>query len=105
MYADVLSGPFSVSEPHARTWASSAAISPDHLLVHGGCLSGGMSGGPCPSGDSWLYTRSRNRWQRVDASCIGARQRGAMASLVSDGYRHAAVMFAGLHTDKTVLYV
>ena len=80
-------------------------ISPDELLVHSGCLSGGFSGGPCPSADSWLFSYSRNRWDKVDSSCISPRLFSAMTSLVSDGFRQSAVMFSGLEKDKTILKV
>jgi hypothetical protein len=80
-------------------------ISGDELLIHGGCLSGGMSGGPCPSSDSWIYSYSRNKWERIDASCLSPRMFSSMASLVSDGFRRAAIMFSGLEKDKTILHV
>lgn len=78
-------------------------ISPDELLLHGGCLSGGMSGGPCPSADSWLYSYTRNRWEKIDSTSISPRLFSSMASLVSDGFRQSAVMFSGLEKDKTIL--
>ena len=80
-------------------------ISPEEMLVYGGCLSGGFSGGPCPSQDSWLFSYTKNKWEQVDSSCISPRSFGAMASLVSDGYRQAAVLFSGLEKDRTVLKV
>jgi hypothetical protein len=80
-------------------------ISPDELLIFSGCLSGGFSGGPCPSSDSWIFSYSRNRWDKVDSSCISPRLFSAMTSLVSDGFRQSAVMFSGLEKDKTILKV
>ena len=80
-------------------------ISPDELIMYGGCLSGAFSGGPCPSSDSWIYTYSKNRWERIDSTCMSPRMWSAMASLVSDGYRKAAVMFSGLQKDRTVIKV
>ncbi len=105
VYTDINTGPYSFTYPHGRTFASSTMISPDELLVHSGCLSGGFSGGPCPSADSWLFSYSRNRWDKVDSSCISPRLFSAMTSLVSDGFRQSAVMFSGLEKDKTILKV
>lgn len=78
-------------------------ISKDELLVFGGCLSGGFSGGPCPSSDSWIYSYSNSKWEKVDSSCISPRKQSAMASLVSDGVRHASIMFSGDEMDRTIL--
>ena len=80
-------------------------ISPDELIIFGGCLSGGMTGGPCPSSDSWLFSYIKNRWEKIDASNIAPRSYSSMASLISDGYRKSAVMFSGLQTDKTIIMV
>ncbi len=80
-------------------------ISTDELLVHGGCLSGGFSGGPCPSADSWLYSYSKNRWEKVDSSCVSPRKYSSMASLVSDKFRQSAIMFSGEENDKTIISV
>jgi hypothetical protein len=103
IYTDILTGPYSFTSPHGRTFASSAVISPDELLIHGGCLSGGFSGGPCPSFDSWIYSYSKNKWEKIDSSCISPRSFSSMASLVSDGFRQSAVMFSGYEKDSTML--
>ena len=105
MYTDFLAGPFGFNYPHPREFASSAMISGDELLVHGGCLSGGLSGGPCPSSDSWIFSYRKNKWEKVDSSCVSPRQHAAMASIISDGIRHSAIMFSGEETDKTILLV
>lgn len=78
-------------------------ISPDDLLIFGGCLSGSFSGGPCPSSDSWLFSAKNTKWQRVDSSCITPRKHSSMASIVSDGYRKSAVLFSGIEYDQTIL--
>jgi len=105
VYTDFLAGPFGYNYPHARMFASSAMISPDELIIFGGCLSGGMTGGPCPSADSWLFSYTKNRWEKIDASNITPRSYSSMASLISDGYRKSAVMFSGLQMDKTIIVV
>ncbi len=105
VYTDIWTGPFSFTHPHGRAHASSTMISPDELLIHGGCLSGALSGGPCPAADSWIYSYSKNRWEKVDASCISPRKHSSMASIVSDGFRKSAVIFSGQERDKTLLKV
>ncbi len=105
VYTDFLGGPYGFSYPHAREFASSAMVSEDELLVHGGCLSGGFSGGPCPAADSWVFSYRSSKWHKVDATCISPRKNSAMASLVSDGTQHAAIMFSGEESDRTILVV
>ena len=98
-----MAGPYGHGYPHARAFAASAMVSEDELLVFGGCLSGGFSGGPCPSRDSWVYSYRASRWQRVDSECVSPRAHGAMAGLVSDGFGRGAIMFSGQERDRTVL--
>lgn len=103
LYTDFLAGPYGFNYPHAREFASSAMVSEDELLVFGGCLSGGFTGGPCPSRDSWVYSYSSSKWTRVDSGCVSPRKHSAMAGLVSDGTSHGAIMFSGEEHDRTVL--
>jgi hypothetical protein len=103
LYTDFLAGPYGLTYPHAREFASSAMLSEDELLVFGGCLSGGLSGGPCPSRDSWVYSYANSRWHKVDSGCVSPRRHGAMAALVPSGGHHGALMFSGQETDRTVL--
>lgn len=105
VYTDFIGGPYGFNYPHAREFASSALISEKELLIHGGCLSGGFSGGPCPAGDSWVYSYSTSKWRRVDSSCVSPRKHSAMASLVTDGTHRAAIMFSGEENDRTILTV
>lgn len=105
VYSNILTGPFSFTQPHGRSFASSTMISPDEMLVFGGCLSGSFSGGPCPSSDSWLFSYMNRNWERVESCCLAPRTYSAMASIVSDGYRKSAVMFSGLSKDRTILTV
>lgn len=105
VYTDFLAGPFGYNYPHARMFASSAMISPDELIIYGGCLSGGMTGGPCPSSDSWIFSYQSNRWEKIDSTSISPRVYSSMASIVSDGYRKSAILFSGLQKDKTIISV
>lgn len=105
VYTNIFTGPFSFTQPHARSFAASTMIWQDELLVFGGCLSGSFAGGPCPSSDSWLFSHMNRNWERVDSSCIAPRTYSAMASIASDGYRKSAVMFSGLTQDRTILTV
>ena len=86
-------------------FASSAMISPDELIIFGGCLSGGMTGGPCPSSDSWIFSYTKNRWEKIDSLNISPRSFSSMASIISDGNRKSAIMFSGLQKDKTIIMV
>lgn len=105
VYTDFLAGPFGYNYPHARMFASSAMISPEQLIIYGGCLSGGLTGGPCPSSDSWLYSYEKNRWDKIDSSDISPRVYSSMASILSDGNRRSAILFSGLQKDKTIIMV
>lgn len=101
-FNDLLTGPYSFTHPHGRAYSSGAMISPDELLIFGGCLSGSFSGGPCPSSDSWVYSYNKNKWEKVDSSCISPRSYSSMASLISDGLRQSAVLFGGIEKDSTI---
>ena len=34
----------------------------EQLVFHGGCLSGGVGGGPCPAEDSWVFNGDEKEW-------------------------------------------
>jgi hypothetical protein len=105
VYTNIFGGPFSFSHPHGRTFAASTMISPDELLIFGGCLSGTFAGGPCPASDSWIFSYINRNWERIDSSCLAPRMFTSMASLIFDGYRKSAIMFSGLEKDHTVFQV
>jgi len=34
----------------------------EQLVFHGGCLSDGVGGGPCPAEDSWVFNGDEKEW-------------------------------------------
>jgi hypothetical protein len=58
--------------------------------------SGGETGGPCPSSDSWLFSRVNKKWKRLE-ECFSPRMFPAMAPLPLgvDKLRYRAVMYGG----------
>lgn len=91
--------PFS---PHGRYQQAGAVVSRDLLLIYGGCLSGGASGGPCPSSDSWLYNVQSRKWTALD-QCASARLDGAIAPLPVRSGQRRAVLYGGQETNAQVL--
>jgi hypothetical protein len=58
--------------------------------------SGGETGGPCPSSDSWLFSRVDKKWKRLQ-ECFSPRMFPAMAPLPMgvDKLRYRTVMYGG----------
>ena len=58
--------------------------------------SGGETGGPCPSSDSWLFSRVNKKWKRLE-ECFSPRMFPAMAPLPIgvNKLRYRAVMYGG----------
>ncbi|XP_048580915.1 uncharacterized protein LOC5512598 isoform X2 [Nematostella vectensis] len=89
--------------PHARCLHGSAMTARDELVLYGGCLGGGHTGGPCPSEDGWKFD-SGKKWTLLK-QCPSPRMYSAMAMLPSgnDG-RRIAVLYGGTEKTKSVLY-
>ena len=62
--------------PHARCLHSGAMLDIG-LVIFGGCMTGGRSGGPCPSGDSWIYVVAEKRWYQLP-NCATPRNYASM---------------------------
>jgi hypothetical protein len=71
---------YSPTVPHARCLHASTLATPDDLVIFGGCMSGGRAGGPCPSQDSWHYSRHLGTWSQLPFCSVG-RAYSAMAPL------------------------
>ena len=58
--------------------------------------SGGGTGGPCPSSDSWLFSRVNKKWKRLE-ECFSPRMYPAMAPLPmgKNNKKFRAVMYGG----------
>ena len=91
------SGPFSsydLAGPHPRCLGAGTMMSPNELVLFGGCLNSPLygAGGPCPSFDSWKLDFSDGLWTRLP-NCVSPRLYVAMAYLpTANG---TAVLFAG----------
>jgi len=44
----------------------------EQLVFHGGCLRGGVGGGPCPAEDSWVFNGEDKEWIRLPR-CVTPR--------------------------------
>ena len=58
--------------PHARCLESAAMTNTEQLVFHGGCLSGGIGGGPCPAEDSWVLDGIEKEWTELPR-CVTPR--------------------------------
>ncbi|XP_069132521.1 kelch domain-containing protein 4-like [Argopecten irradians] len=94
--------PYNPSYPHARCLHAGAMASPHELVIFGGCMSGGLTGGPCPSGDSWIYNSQTNDWTQLP-SCPSPRVYGTMAMVPSSGGTRRLVLYGGKEELKQVL--
>ena len=57
--------PYNPYAPHPRCFGAGRTLPDGQLVLFGGCLTGGGSGGPCPSNDGWIMDTKRN-WKRLD---------------------------------------
>ncbi|XP_021360756.1 kelch domain-containing protein 4-like isoform X1 [Mizuhopecten yessoensis] len=94
--------PYNPSYPHARCLHAGAMAAPHQLVVFGGCMSGGLTGGPCPSGDSWIYNSQTNSWTRIDG-CPTPRVYGTMAAIPSSDGSRRLVLYGGVEELRQVL--
>lgn len=89
--------------PHPRSEHAAVLIGPRLFLIFGGCLSGGGSGGPCPSSDSWLYDGVHKEWRQVNSDCIPPRTHAAMSMLPLAGGERRIVLYGGVEATSQVL--
>ncbi|XP_064635116.1 uncharacterized protein LOC135492529 [Lineus longissimus] len=94
--------PYSPAYPHARDQHSAAMVDEDTLLIFGGCLSGGKTGGPCPSGDSWLFDGKRRTWEQLP-NCAPPRVYSSMAMLPYVQGKRRVIVYGGDEQGKQVL--
>eukprot|EP00117_Sycon_ciliatum_P029402 scpid58184/ scgid23421/ len=84
--------PYSATLPKPRCLQGGTMVTPDETVLYGGCLSGGQSGGPCPSVDSWAKQRG-STWREMK-ECPSARMFSGMAPWPMK--TRTVVMFGGL---------
>ncbi|XP_060068247.1 uncharacterized protein LOC132548400 [Ylistrum balloti] len=94
--------PYNPSYPHARCLHAGAMAAPHQLVIFGGCLSGGLTGGPCPSGDSWIYNSQTKTWKQIDG-CPSPRIYGTMAMVPSVGGKRRLVLYGGKEEHSQVI--
>ena len=70
--------------------------------MFGGCLTGGGTGGPCPSGDSWMYNVEDGDWEQLP-SCASPRTRSTMAMAPIAGGEKRIILYGGKETSTQVL--
>lgn len=89
--------------PHARCLHSATMIKSDELLLYGGCLGGGGTGGPCPSKDSWKFSANSKEWTKLP-ECSNPRMYTSLAMLPPlNGSERRAVLYAGQEKSISVL--
>ncbi|KAK3711397.1 hypothetical protein QZH41_013506, partial [Actinostola sp. cb2023] len=94
---------YNPSYPHSRCLHSSAMTEEDELVMYGGCLGGGSTGGPCPSEDGWKYDGDTNTWTKLP-QCATPRIYSAMATLPSNDPKvRRAVLYGGKEKTDSVL--
>ncbi|KAK6191787.1 hypothetical protein SNE40_003381 [Patella caerulea] len=93
---------YNPSYPHARCLHAGTMIDKDEMVIFGGCLGGGGSGGPCPAGDSWLFNGKSKYWKRLP-DCASPRMYGVMANLPSAVNRRRVVLYGGLDKSDQVI--
>lgn len=89
--------------PHSRCLHAGTMTKPDELVMYGGCLGGGSTGGPCPSKDNWKFDATKAEWTRLE-ECSTPRIYPAMAMLPPlNGSERRAVLYGGQEKTKSVL--
>ncbi|CAG9464047.1 unnamed protein product [Pedinophyceae sp. YPF-701] len=96
--------PYTRDKPHGRCLTAGDMVSPTTYVMYGGCLSGGGTGGPCPSWDGWKFDITDGSWTMLDA-CPTARSWAGVARLprISSGLPDAAVVYGGAENEKNVM--
>ncbi|KAK2155789.1 hypothetical protein LSH36_231g02018 [Paralvinella palmiformis] len=87
-------GPYQPMSPHARSQHAATMISPSEILIFGGCLSGGHTGGPCPTGDSWIFDARTMTWKK-QSSCASPRTMATLAMLPIVNDQRRVILYGG----------
>ncbi|XP_078331514.1 uncharacterized protein LOC111130385 [Crassostrea virginica] len=94
--------PYTPDYPNARCLHSGAMVDPDRLTIYGGCLSGGETGGACPSGDSWIFRNSQREWTQLP-NCASPRTYSSMALLPEVNGQKRVVLLGGVEKNRQVI--
>lgn len=88
--------------PNARCLAAGTMVDEDKLLMYGGCLTGGQTGGACPAFDSWLFDGKKKTWKQFDY-CASPRNYPSIALLPVSNGKRKAVLYGGSEGGKSYL--
>lgn len=94
--------PYTPTYPHARCLHSGSVVDANRLVIYGGCLSGGETGGPCPSGDSWIFRNSEQEWTQLP-DCASPRTYSSMALLPEVNGQKRVVLYGGVEKNRQVI--
>lgn len=94
--------PYTPEYPHARCLHSGSVVGADRLVIFGGCLSGGETGGACPSGDSWIFRNSEQKWTQLP-DCASPRTYSSMALLPEVNGQKRVVLYGGVEKNRQVI--
>ncbi|XP_062605462.1 uncharacterized protein LOC134267258 [Saccostrea cucullata] len=94
--------PYTPYYPHARCLHAGTILDPNKLVIFGGCLSGGGTGGECPSGDTWILDSQTLTWTEY-ASCPVPRLYGSMAMLPSWSGQSRVLLYGGMEDAPQVI--
>lgn len=95
---------YSYGHPNSRCLHSGTMVAEDLLLMYGGCLSGGMTGGACPAFDSWMFSTSKQSWTHLH-DCASPRTYSSLALLPMVGEQRRVVLYGGGEKNNQVLVV
>ncbi len=94
--------PYNPSYPHGRCLHAGTMVSSNEYVMFGGCLTGGGTGGPCPSGDSWMLNVMDGDWEELP-SCASPRTRSTMVMMPQADGQKRIILYGGKETSKQVL--
>ena len=95
---------YTPNHPNARCLGSGCMVAEDELVLYGGCLSGGKTGGACPAFDSWMLSTSKKSWDHLE-DCASPRIYSSLALLPEVGGQKRAVLYGGGESNDEVLTV
>ena len=92
------------NHPSPRCIHSGTMIASDRHLIYGGCLSGGQTGGACPSMDSWILSSSKREWMHLE-ECASPRTYSSLALLPAKSDQLRVALYGGTEDNNQVLIV
>ncbi|KAI6655180.1 hypothetical protein LOD99_2469 [Oopsacas minuta] len=89
------------SGPHSRCLNAGTFLTEDTFAIFGGCLNslGYLSGGPCPSWDSWYFDLPSRTWIQLP-NCLAPRSFVQMSNLPNNSA--SAVLYGGRIDSKVI---